>query len=335
MDTGDKVIAVCDREIVYARHLIEYIEHHCLLPYEVMLFSSAQKMLQNLKTDDIALLIIAETSCTDEILQAGIASLLILNESDQYLGDSFTNVSKYQSMEAICSTVMKMCMQNDDALPGSVRHIEPMKIIGVYTPVTRCLQTTFTLSLGQLLSRKDRVLYLNFENYSGFSQMLNRQFRGSSADLLYFNECSRNKLAAQLVLVAEHLGSLDFIPPMNSFLEMRGIKAEQWVDLFRTIEKVTDYKYLLLDLTESADGLFELLRQCDYIFMIVRDDAISRAKILNYEAMLKNTHFEDIFARTRRWELPVFRQLPASMENLTHGELADYIKKRVLPVLQE
>ena len=43
--------------------------------------------------------------------------------------------------------------------------------------------------------------------------------------------------------------------------------------------------------------------------------------------------YGEITARTTRWKLPVFKQLPRQMEELTYGELAKYIKTKVFPDL--
>ena len=43
-----------------------------------------------------------------------------------------------------------------------------MVIIGVFSPLGRCLKTSFALALGQILAKERAVLYLNLESYSGF-----------------------------------------------------------------------------------------------------------------------------------------------------------------------
>ena len=176
--------------------------------------------------------------------------------------------------------------------------------------------------MGELLARGAPALYLNFEAYSGLEILLDRSFRGSVSDLLYFNDCAREKLAGQLRFMTEKMGKLDFLPPMESFLQLRAIRAEQWLGLFKTIEKVTDYEYCILDLSEQVDGILEILRQCDVIFTITREDGISKAKLRQYEQLLTSTQYEDIFMKTRRCRLPVFRELPESILMMTRTDLA-------------
>ena len=155
---------------------------------------------------------------------------------------------------------------------------------------------------------------------------MDRSFRGSVSDLLYYNDCAREKLAGQLQFMTEKAGKLDFLPPMESFIQLRSIRQDQWLELFRSIEKVTEYEYCILDLSEQVDGIFEILRQCDLVFTITREDGFAEAKMRQYETLLKSTQYEDIFMKTRRCQLPVFRELPAGILLLTHGELAACVR---------
>lgn len=50
----------------------------------------------------------------------------------------------------------------------------------------RCLQTSFALTLGQELAKIRKTLYLSFEHYAGWNQLLDKGVRGDLAALLYF-----------------------------------------------------------------------------------------------------------------------------------------------------
>lgn len=314
-------ICICDSEIPYGEHLMEFLKSAGNLPYDIYLYTGREVFLAGETPETTKLLVIAESQYSEEIENAGFGEVLLLNESSAYM-EKPENMSKYQSVENICDKIRAMCMSGDGELLQSIRHGKPMKLIGVYSPVTRCLQTTFAICMGQLLGKRAPSLYLNFESYSGLEILLDRSFRGSVSDLLYYNDCAREKLAGQLRYMTEKAGDLDFIPPMESFIQLRAIRPEQWVELFRSIEKVTEYEYCILDLSEQVDGILEILRQCDLIFTITREDGFAQAKMRQYEALLKSTQYEDIFMKTRRCRLPVFKELPGNILMLTYGELA-------------
>ena len=272
-------ICICDSEVSYGEHLMEYLRHEGRLSREIYLYTGRESLLSREDPETTRLLVIAESQYSEEIERAGFSDILLLNESSTYM-EKPENMSKYQSVENICERIREMCMTQEEDLSGN----------------------------------------------SGFETMLSRSFRGSVSDLLYFNDCAREKLSGQLQYMTEKIGELDFLPPMESFMLLRSIRAEQWLELLRTIEKVTDYEYCILDLSEQVDGVFEVLRQCDYVFTVTREDGFARAKMTQYEALLKSTQYEDIFMKTRRCRLPVFRELPGNIMMLTHGELAACVK---------
>ena len=291
-------ICICDSEVSYGEHLVEYLRQEGRLARDIYLYTSREMFLEKETPLTTRLLVIAQSQYSEEIVKAGFDEVLVLNESGTYM-EKPENMSKYQSVEHICDRIRELCAAQEEALPGGVRHGKPMKLIGIYSPVTRCLQTTFALCMGQLLSEQASALYLNFEN-----------------------DCAREKLSGQLQYMTEKIGNLDFLPPMESYILLRAVRAEQWLELLQTIEKVTDYEYCILDLSEHMDGVLEVLRQCDYVFTITREDGFAAAKMAQYEALLKSTQYEDIFMKTRRCRLPVFRELPGNLSMLTHGELA-------------
>ena len=319
-------IVLCDSELCYGERLLEYLKVHLPFPCELELYTGLGKLKEH-GGDGALLLVISEKEFAKDAKTERAEPVLVLNESGNYLGEQVKSTSKYQSMDGIAEIIRELVMRQEKATPGMIRHGTRCRILGCYTPLSRCLQTTFCLTLGQLLGRKHKALYLNFESCSGLDRMLGRNFHGTIADLLYYNECARERLTARLALLTENLNGLDYIPPMKSFAELKAIQSGQWMELFHSMEEVTDYEYIILDLSEAVDGVFSILRECERIFTIVREDPFSRAKLSSYEELLRAGGCEDIAAKTRKCSFPVFRELPATLENLTHGEMAEQVEK--------
>lgn len=200
------------------------------------------------------------------------------------------------------------------------------KMIGIYSPVKRCLQTSFALTLGQLLAREHRTLYLNFEMYSGLGELLQREYQTDMLDVMYYFQSAREKLALRLPAMIQSAGGLDYIPPMQYALGIREVPGEQWLALCRDIAAIGEYEYLILDLDDGIDGLFDLLKNCRKIYTITRDDPFAMAKLRQYEQMLQLGELEEITEKTVKCRFPIFKQLPQSLDMMTHGELAGYVK---------
>ncbi len=329
-----RILAIFDGEESYAYRLMEFISEKRNLPFRVYVFTDKKKFYSCAKAEDIECLLVSESVYGQEVEVLKIPHIIILSENGENLNKALHHINKYQSCENILHEVMEYYTEKSEAVPTALRTgIRKMQIIGIYTPIGRCLQTTFSLTLGQMLARRFKTLYLNFEVYSGFSRLLSRTFDSDISDLMYYFACAREKLACRMESMVETVNGLDFIPPAEIYQNLAGIRGSQWMDLFQEIEKSSEYEYLILDLTDSIMDLWEVLKGCDHIYTISRDDGMAMAKIEQYEKVLEQMEYGEITARTTRWKLPVFKQLPRQMEELTYGELAKYIKTKVFPDL--
>ena len=84
-----------------------------------------------------------------------------------------------------------------------------------------------------------------------------------------------------------------------------------------------------MDLSESIQGTFEILCLCDRIYTIIQEEERARAKLAQYEEILRAYEYEEVLEKTKKEILPQFAQLPERIEQYTVGELARYIRKLI------
>lgn len=330
------ILAVCDGEQEYACHFLDYLSQPGIresFPFEVRAFTDQSAMESFCEKNRVQLLLISQPIYEKrERWQAD--SVLVLTESGGgppgAPGTDAPYIGKYQSMEAMIRRIMELSAQAG-LLPPAVQPKEPgkMTLLGIYSPVGRCLQTTFSFSLGQLLARKHKVLYLNFECFSGLEHMLRREFATDLSDLIYFLHNKDGRFPYRLEGMAQKINGLDIIPPAFSCLDLMQVEKAEWLALLDELEKSGLYEYVILDLSESIQGLFDILKRCNRVYTIVREDGFAQAKQEQYEELLACLKCQDILEKTRKCRLPLFRSLPAGLENLTRGELAGVVGKLI------
>lgn len=329
-----RILAIFDGEESYAYRLMDFISGKENIPFEIHVFTREDKFFPYAEKEEIECLLISENAYRQEIDRLKIPHIIILSESGSSLNKALYHINKYQSSENVLREVMEYYTEKAQDTGVFLRTgSKKMQIIGIYTPVGRCLQTTFSLTLGQMLARQYKTLYLNFEAYSGLGRMLNREFRNDISDLAYYFSCAREKLFYRMESMMETVNGMDFIPPADIYQNLMGIRGTGWIDLFGEIEKVSEYEFLILDLSDCLMDLWEILRYCDSVYTITREDALAEAKLKQYEKALESMKYGEITAKTRKWKLPIFKQLPLRFEELTYGELAAYIRKEVYPDL--
>ncbi|MBO5473234.1 MAG: hypothetical protein J6A08_05545 [Lachnospiraceae bacterium] len=324
-----KIMAVCDTEEAYAYRLAEYVLEKGKLPYAFHLFTEVEKLQDLMEREEIAILLIAESALKlikEEFVRQKVLQLFVLQENEKSDREDLCYISKYQSPDHILERIFISVEDLADWTEHQSTTCWEAKLIGMYSPIKRCLQTSFALTLGQMLARKHKVLYLNFEYYSGLGQMLSREFSADMMDVMYYFQCAKEKLAMRLPAVVQNINGLDYIPPIQSPLGLREIDGGQWAQLCADIAEIGQYEYIILDLDDCINGIFDLLKQCYRIYTITKEDRFAEAKLRQYEQMLQLYEMEEVAEKTVKCRFPVFQKLPSDLEMMTHGELAGYVR---------
>lgn len=136
----------------------------------------------------------------------------------------------------------------------------------------------------------------------------------------------------RLGTITQNLYGIDYVPPAMNPEDLKGVKFEEWLQMLEYLETYSEYDTIILDLDELVDGLFEILRLCSRIYMPVREDGISLAKLEQYEKVLAMRGYEDVREKTKKLKLPFhssFGQRENYVEQLVWGELGDYVRRLI------
>lgn len=322
------VLAVCDSETEYAYQLVDYLSNKKGFPFQVQLFTSEKTLIKYAKDHAVSVALIAEGDYSGKMEEGFIEHILLLREDKNTKSVGLKSFYKYQSAEQLIKDLLDW-IAREGILGRTIIDGKDLKLIGVYSPVGKCLKTSFSFVLGQILSKKHKVLYLNMESYSGLGKLLQKDFPTDMSELIYYLQNSREKFIYRMSSMTTRAGELDVLPPFDSFLDFISVSQEEWITLFREIERGSDYEYLILDLSDAVQGLFDILRLCDVVYTLSREDGFAMAKIAQYEEVLKKCNYEDIWKKTRHCTIPEIKNLPSGLQQLTYTELAEFVRERI------
>lgn len=322
------VLAVCDSETEYAYQLVDYLSNKKGFPFQVQLFTSERTLMEYAKDYPVSVAMIAGKDYLGEIGENIIDHVFLLAEDNGEELSGLKSFYKYQSAENLMKQLLEF-IAGEGILGRTVVNGKELKLIGIYSPVGKCLKTSFSFVLGQILSKKHKVLYLNMESYSGLGKLLQKEFSTDMSELIYYLQNSTEKFIYRMGSIIIRTGELDVLPPFDSFLDFISVSKEEWISLFREIERCSDYEYLILDLSDAVQGLFDILRLCDVVYTLSRNDGFSLAKISQYEEMLKKSNYEDIWKKTKNCTIPRIKNLPPGLLQLTYTELAEIVRERI------
>ena len=301
-----------------AEKLVDYWLCHGLAQYTICYYSDVGKWQEDAPGlfADLWILDRSLESVADTIPQGNI---LWWTDCPEDTGAAF----KYRSATVLLHTILGYLQETRDCRLA----LEGTKLISLYSPVKRCLQTTFGIHLAHLLSKKGRTLYLNLEGYSGFDRFLSGPFSKDISDFIYYvNQTSENiSLITQKFIY--RLGEVDMIPPVLNPRNLQDITEDMWIHMLRILRECGLYDYIIVDVSDFIHGTFAILRGSQVVFSLTKSDDRANAKWQQYCSILEESGYRDILDKTRRPEVPHVAVVPANMEDCSPGPLMELVSK--------
>lgn len=325
----NRVMAVYDVDKVYAERFADFINEKGKIPFSVIAFTSIEKLKEYISLNKVEILLINAASITEELESLPVGKVVRLSDGEAVPTETkHSYVYKYQAADSLIREVISC--YGEEVQSEQIDGINKRSsVMGVYSPVGRCLKTSFSLTLGQLLSRDNKVLYLNFEKYSGFSKLMNEEFNMDLADIMYFYK-QGNWNCLQLNRAVYTIGNLDYIPPVRCPEDMQQISPEELAEFTKLLASGSQYEIIILDLGEIGKRVTELLKICDVVYMPVKDDCVSAAKVEEFEEYLQAIGEDKLCAGIQKLKLPYYSNFGRRenyIEQLLWGELGDYVRK--------
>lgn len=325
----ERIMAVYDVEPSYADRFADFANQKEKVPFTVVAFTTVEKLREYAKSRRIEILLIS--AAVPEETVKGIEAEQVVRLADGEVvsvPDAYPSVYKYQSTDSIIREVMAYYCESP-ANHAFVVMGTKAKILGVYSPIGRCLKTSFAWTLGQQMGREQKVLFVCLQEFSGFSRIIGGNCQSDLSDVLYFyrqGSCSFVRLSSMIYTN----GNLDFIPPVRCPEDLGQITGEEMADLLKRIAVESNYEVIIVDMGHMGKSVLPMMEACEVVYMPVKDDCISAAKLEEFDEYLELSGKSGLQDRIRRLKLPYhnsFGRRDTYMEQLQWGELGDYVRQ--------
>ena len=223
------IFAVCDLEVDYALNFMDYLNQKKNIPFEIQAFTTVESLIAYGKNIHIELLLISQKAMCRQVQELEIGKIVILSEGVHPPElDRYPSVYKYQASSDVVREVMACYGAEKAVTPVAFPVLKKTTVIyGIYSPVGRCLKTSFALTLGQILAKEKAVLYLNLEEYAGFEELMGKGFSQNLSDLLYFVRQENGNLIYKMNGMIQTVNNLDYIPPVRTPEDIRRTYGER------------------------------------------------------------------------------------------------------------
>lgn len=301
------VLSICDTDEEYSADLADYLRARCKqcrdIKLDIRTYSTPQ-LLADAPVSDIAIV-------PEELLESvGECARIILTKRLCKAQDIWHDIA--DALAGLGAT------SGDTGATASV--------YAFYTPISGCLQTTLALTWAQILSESGRTLYLNFEHYAGFGRLLDPGTQGDISQLLYYAGQPDSGLALRLQSLAGRIGQVEYVPPAYAGQTLIEVPPEDWLNMLTRLKSECGYSHIVLDMSCGLRGAYDILRQCNRIYTIVRDDALSAGKLSQYKVLLNEYGYSDVIENTVNLSVPYDIQIPASVEMYPQSQLGEYAR---------
>lgn len=325
-----RIMAVYDVDPFYADRFAEFVNQKEKTPFTAIAFNSLSRLTAFAAEQNVELLLVGDEVPEESIREVRARQVVRLGEMvtvEKREDNQSPVVYKYQASDAVLREVMA-CYRVQPQAAGLAAVGTKSTVVSVWSPVGRCGKTGFCLTLGQIMARQAKVLYLSLEDYSALSRLTGSAYSRTLSDLVYYyrqGEYSRVHLSG----LVYSLGGLDYIPPAGYAEDLAEMTGEELAGLVQRIALEGIYEVIILDMGHLVREPEPLLELSDVVYVPMKEDCISSAKLEAWKNYLQWSGKEHLWGKIQLLKLPLSGavcQAETWLEQLLWGEMGDYIR---------
>lgn len=326
----EKIMAVYDVDQEYAHRFADVVNQKEKVPFTVVPFTSLELLREYAEKHRIEILLISDEVPSEETGGINARSVVTLASGEvvSVTDADYPAVYKYQSADSVVREVMaRYCDRPADEKFVALK--KRAKVLGVYSPVGRCFKTSMALLMGQQLARDGKTLYVGFEEFSGLQRIIGEQHKNNLSDVLYFMRQDGLDVVRLRSLVYTWK-DMDYIAPVRYPEDMEQLSGDEAGQLLEILASECGYESVVVDVGRPGRNLLPVLGCCDVIYMPVKEDEVSAAKLEEFMTYLETAGHQKITERIRRLKLPYHGNLKRGgdyLENILWSDLGDYVRK--------
>lgn len=295
-------LLICDSEYSYAQKIAEYINTREGFPFETRFIMENEDMHTYSETKMGVDIVLSDEEMLYKTNQFfNPEKILVLSGDMKRKNMESGLIYKYQNVDNIIKEILLHAAQRKD-LGNLVSRKNQMKMIGFFSPVGRSGRTTLALTIGQILAKEYKTLYVDMESYSDTKEILGANYSMDLSDLIYSMNNSPGDISVLIRGVGVTNGALDIMPSMGRYSDLISISPAEWLQFFGNLEYGTDYEYIILDLSTSVQGLMQIISMCNKLVVTGQDKQNKCVRIEEFRKELGENGIID--------EMIIFTEVP-------------------------
>jgi len=321
-----EVLAVYDRESSFVSRLVQMMNEDESFPYYAEAFISEEALVEALGEGRVDLLLADKQAYDETVHTAGAGRAIVWSDVPGYgCIDGLPAVYKYQSAKQIMEDIVRTQAEKEAVVPvesGAGR----TKYIGVVSPVGRSFKTSFSVTLGQLLSERGRVLYVSLEPYTAYEVFFGKPADYGFSNLLYvWNVKEGAKGYGRFI---EEFHGLSILPPSEFPEDLYKTDPVQVRHMLNDLVAEQGYDLVIMELGMDHRYLETFLPIMQKVYVPSRDDAVSQCKVQEFLRWAERMD-EFMYRKTEPIIIPGHPVIPGGIsqaEQVLWGGVGDYVR---------
>ena len=331
-------VAIFDADKNYRERFTDYLMEYKATEMELSVFTNMSFFFETLGVDKFHLFVLG--SGYEEVLEKVVEKqvpILILTESVQsYVRESVgmmegqvAYASKYQSMDGIIRQMQMMTEIKWGCKEEQCNKV--VEVIGVCSPIKHEMQMLFSLLYAKNEGRRNKVLYINLLEFSGFSEIFEEAESDIGDVIMRVREGNLKREVLSASIYATE-GFSYIAPPVNpeSIIEITG------EDIRKVLEwtiKETDFEIIILDVGTNVKGFPDIVSICSKMYCLGKKGYLYEVQMRQFLSYLERAVDETYLERIEQVELPGQIKVVCGgislLEQLDWSEFGDFIRRKM------
>lgn len=217
-----------------------------------------------------------------------ISQMVFLSE-ENCLQESpdFPMIFKYQAVSEIVKEIFALMAENDKiSYQTEIISKRTVEMICGYSPFGGGGVTEFLFQKAEELARNSKVLYVNLEEFYGFSELTGPN-QGGMSEVLFYLRQRKGKLALKLESILRKKGDLDCICSVNDYRDLYSLTKEDMTEFLQVLINQTEYGIFIFDIGLLTEAGSYLMEHCHKLYMPMPKNQMQISK---KDAFEKNLH---------------------------------------------
>lgn len=323
-----KRLAICDKDREYLLMMQAYLLKKNPAGFEIIVFDSVKEAKAVSKEEPFEICLVSEGIYDKDVTNINTQKIFILQENGLAGITGYSVVEKYQSVERLIGQVLDAFALDEECRSVESKGRTPSKLISFYAPDRHKGQSIAALTAAQMLSDMgNKTLYVSMQPFSGFEQLLGTKYESDITDFMYFVLKHSGKLLYKLEGIKRTMHGVDYLPPALDYSDLMNIQEDEWKKCFDALIYSSDYAYIVVDLTETCKGFYQLLERSDELYILSENDVFSRAMQAQFEQLMRTKELGAVFEKSVHFHLiKNWEDYPLNLEQLSVSPLGAHMK---------